>query len=913
MRRLDRSSRSMSHVDEMSTAWSPRSPLADDQIHRYRLGAQHVAGKRVLTLGASHGALLLSRSASLVIAVTPDSTAHDSGQLRRVAPNLHLVGARWHDLPLAAHAVDVIVDLDLVIALALDDACIVELKRVLRADGLLILATTSLGRSGIDPVDSPPVDDMEIAALPIIRSRFRHVLVQHQHLMPSSLVTDAGASRDALTTGPAMVLLATDAVDQDPSRRQRSLLRPSSYRLVFCSDREIPSQLSSVLLDNRTERPSDTLDRERQRAHIDTELKTRLAAWEAHRDRLEASPIWRAVERAQQIRYRIMPPGSIRDRLWAHAARRLRARSGARFAEMPYRSVTARGPHQQSLSPERRQASIAVVIAVGAAEPAPLAATLASIRRQTRAPEQICIAVASEALDLLQHLLDGAAALYPGLRLATVDGADAATLANAAAELATTDLLIFLEPGDHLAVDALVEIGAAVERQPAADLVYGDEDRLLDSGERIDPWCKPDWSPELLLSVNYLAHPVVRRTRFNAFGAFDPSAHDAHSWDFALRCVEHLDPGTIVHLPRVLVHRAAPDAVMAHLPTAAERRVLEAHLRRRGIRDPEVTVEAQPVPRARARWASSGGRVSIIIPTKDRIDVLKPCLDSILHLTAYPDIEIILVDSGSTDPTTYTYYAALTSDPRVRIIDFAGAFNYSAANNLGADHATGDMLLFLNNDVEALEPDWLEELVRWAERPEIGVVGAKLLFPYHRVQHAGIIVGLGGHADHVFAGAPEGITGPFGSVEWYRNYHAVTGACLMVRRALFEEIGRFDEDYLLTFSDVELCVRLVRAGHRALYTPFARLIHHEGISRGKRVPMEDMVLAYDHLAGIVASGDAYFNRNLSSTALVPRLARGREEPSIDRLRRIIVAAGGPLLQRSNRPRPMSGADSVIME
>jgi len=245
-------------------------------------------------------------------------------------------------------------------------------------------------------------------------------------------------------------------------------------------------------------------------------------------------------------------------------------------------------------------------------------------------------------------------------------------------------------------------------------------------------------------------------------------------------------------------------------------------------------------------------------------------------------------------------------DPRIRIIDAPGPFNYPAVNNLGARHATGDYLLFLNNDIEVLEPDWLDEMVRWAARPEIGTVGAKLIYPYHRIQHAGIVLGLEGHAGHVFAGAREGTDGPFGAVEWYRNYLALTSACVIIRRQTFEAAGGLDERYQLAFSDIELGVRLVEAGYRNLYTPFARLRHHEGNTRGKSVGLPDMERGYEDLAGIVAAGDPFFNPNLSLASLLPRLAEPGQEAAIDRLRRVIAYHGGALPPRPGRPRRSAG-------
>ena len=213
-------------------------------------------------------------------------------------------------------------------------------------------------------------------------------------------------------------------------------------------------------------------------------------------------------------------------------------------------------------------------------------------------------------------------------------------------------------------------------------------------------------------------------------------------------------------------------------------------------------------------------------------------------------------------------------------------FNYSRANNIGARYARGEILLFLNNDVEILQPDWLEEMVRWVERPQIGAVGAKLLYPDDTIQHAGVVVGMEGHASHVFWGYHERQSGPFGSVEWYRNFTAVTGACLMIPRDLFEAILGFDEKYILAFSDIKICMRIRREGYRVLYSPFARLRHFEGKSRGYHIPQNDIQQGIDDFMPLVETGDPYYNPNLSYIERKPTIAAPMRKRRVARLLRI---------------------------
>jgi GT2 family glycosyltransferase len=369
----------------------------------------------------------------------------------------------------------------------------------------------------------------------------------------------------------------------------------------------------------------------------------------------------------------------------------------------------------------------------------------------------------------------------------------------------------------------------------------------------------------------------------------NPSMEMTSFGDLIFRCSEHTQ--NIHHIPHILYHRRyeaqeKSDRYGTILNLQAE--WAKAHLERLGIR--KVKSDTSKLGTLQLIWPVPEQRVSIIIPTKDNSQYLKRCITSIQELTDYKNYEFILVDCGSQEEATQRYYSELSQVSNVHITKYPGEFNFSSALNSGVSHAQGDILLFLNNDTEAIEPDWLGELVRWAERPEIGVVGAKLLFPDDAIQHAGIVVGMEGHGSHVFARAREGYQGPFGSVDWYRNCSAVTAACMMMRREVFNEIGGFDEHYELVFSDIEICQRAIEAGYRILYTPFARLIHHEGLTRLQRIPRHDIRVGYEHLKAVIEQGDPFYNPNLSYSVRVPTLKRPNEESPIERLNNILLQA-----------------------
>jgi GT2 family glycosyltransferase len=404
-----------------------------------------------------------------------------------------------------------------------------------------------------------------------------------------------------------------------------------------------------------------------------------------------------------------------------------------------------------------------------------------------------------------------------------IDGADASAIPFGGAG----EFVAPLAAGDTLAPNALFEAARLLNEHRGTEIIYSDEDTLSADGRtRSSPFFKPGWSPEMLLSVNYLAHALIKRTLLEDIGPAGRSG----SWDLALRCSERARE--IRRIAAVLYHLRA--GARPALPRPEDLRALEAHCRRQGIAGAHAAVVPPGV--VRLTWPAGDRNVSIIIPNKDREPLLRRCLTSLLRHTGYPRFEILIVDTGSTDEATRRYYADLAHEGRIRILEHPGPFNFSAANNAGARAATGDLLLFLNNDTEALNQDWLEEMVRWAGRREIGAVGAKLLYPDGTIQHAGIVVGLRGLAHHIYRQAAETHVDIFGSVDWYRNYLAVTGACLMVRRQVFDEVGGFDERYRIAYSDIEMCLRIHARGYRIVYTPFARLRHDEGATRGGVFP-----------------------------------------------------------------------------
>jgi GT2 family glycosyltransferase len=507
-----------------------------------------------------------------------------------------------------------------------------------------------------------------------------------------------------------------------------------------------------------------------------------------------------------------------------------------------------------------------------------LGRTLRSLSLQDHAAWDACLLLDGLAEDRLESATPGLPANGARLRIYPVGShPQAVALQEGLASLAG-EWVAVLAGGDTLSPQALSRVAEAAAATPVAGVIYTDEDQLSPDGRRQAPFFKPDWSPELLLSRNYLMRAFCRRELFSQVLAESLDLEEA-----IYRSAEQA--GRVVHLaaPMLHVHPASAPSWFRLNPTESQ---VAAHLQRLGVRN--AYVSRVKGDQRRVSWPVPEMRVSIIIPTRDNASYLRRCLQSIRAGAPALSYDVALVDSGSQEQATRSLYSELAQNERVQIVDFTGPFNYSAAINLGARRASGEILVFLNNDTEALDSEWLAELARWASRPEIGVVGARLAYPDGTIQHAGIVLGMEGHASHVFGGARPGDFGPFGSPDWYRDYSAVTGACMAMRRAVFEEVGGFDERFELVFSDVDFCLRVIQAGYRVVYTPFAHLMHYEGRTRAHHIPAGDIRLGAALFEQIVKQGDPFYNPNLSYSVRIPVLRRLYEEAPSSRLDKIAM-------------------------
>jgi GT2 family glycosyltransferase len=442
---------------------------------------------------------------------------------------------------------------------------------------------------------------------------------------------------------------------------------------------------------------------------------------------------------------------------------------------------------------------------------------------------------------------------------------------NMAVAATTGQYIAFLDHDDELAPHALEVVAAHIATNPTADLFYSDEDKIDTAGERFDPLFKPDWSPDLLLSFAYTSHlTVLRRTLFDEIGGLRSDYDGSQDYDLTLRATEVAR--AVVHIPDVLYHwrtlpgSAASDTTSQQAkPWAYEagRRAIEDALHRRGEPGEVSTIAEFPGRYHVRRGVLDRPLVSIIIPFRDEPAMLATCARTLRADPGYDNFELVLVDNDSALPETHALLEELSAQSKVRVLHAPGPFNWAAINNAAARASDGEILLFLNNDIEARTPGWLDAMVGHVQRSEVGAVGARLLYPDGTIQHAGVVIGLGGIAGHVLRGLPGDRPGYNSLAISTRDCSVVTGAAMMVRRQLFLEFGGFDETLAVAFNDVDFCFKLRDRGYLIVFTPLAELVHHESKSRGHTDDFAENELMLLRWGSMMAAGDPYHNTHLS--------------------------------------------------
>lgn len=409
---------------------------------------------------------------------------------------------------------------------------------------------------------------------------------------------------------------------------------------------------------------------------------------------------------------------------------------------------------------------------------------------------------------------------------------------NSAINLSSGEYICFLDQDDLLSSDALFWISVALDKQPQLKFLYSDEDKLDEDGQRCDPNFKPDWNYHYLLTCNYICHlAVYRRDLLASLGGCQIGMEGAQDYDLILRASEHLNPQEIHHIPRILYHWRKHPGSTSQNPMSkpyallAGERAIRDHLARSGI---NASVKTQfiwyevnyDLPRTKPK-------VSIIIPTRNQVGLLKTCISSIENLSNYKHFEIVIIDNQSDDAPTLDYLEKIETDKKYTVIRDHKSFNYARLMNDAVKICTSEFICFLNNDIEVISKNWLSEMVSVLSQKDVGIVGAKLLYPDNSIQHAGVILGVGGVAGHAHKYFPNGHPGYVNRLQSRQEYSAVTGACMLTRKSIFESAGGMDEENLaIAFNDVDYCLKVNALGFKTVWTPFAVLYHHESKSRG---------------------------------------------------------------------------------
>jgi O-antigen biosynthesis protein len=516
-------------------------------------------------------------------------------------------------------------------------------------------------------------------------------------------------------------------------------------------------------------------------------------------------------------------------------------------------------------------------MAVCDADSAAVRRTLQSVRRQ-RGGWSLTVVAAEERLAEVRALVHSATALRDRRRVRLIGAGGSGPpcdLLGVGIEAARGLPRALIFPGDVWSPDAVAQLSAALT---PTSVVYADEDEVQTDGTWGAPRLKPEFSPEFLLTSAYVGRPLAMGAVIaDNLPRLVGSGTAALEHECALAATEVAD--AVIHIPEVLCHRSD---TTDRLKGAASIGHLRATLRRRED-DATVTTGPGPGDYRIVRPARTPVSVSILIPFRDEPRLLRTCVDSIAATTRpHASVELVLIDNGSCDPETLTLVERLGQSPDARVLTDPRPFNWAALNNAGAREARGDVLVFLNNDIEARRDGWLDALCAQALRPDVGAVGARLLYPDRRLQHCGLVVGLTGAAGHVLGGLNESDPGYLRMATTARECAAVTGACLATRRAVFDLLGGFDEALGVDLNDVDYCLRAATSGFRTMYEPAAELIHHESPSRGTAGGVGDVVKFVDRWKGYIADGDRYFNPHLTRADPSCGLARPGEKDDWNR-------------------------------
>ena len=539
-------------------------------------------------------------------------------------------------------------------------------------------------------------------------------------------------------------------------------------------------------------------------------------------------------------------------------------------------------PTREELEKQRRKKwnygpKISIIVPAYKTPEAFLRQLMDSLLAQTYANWELCIANASPEDASMEYVLKEYAKKDSRILWKKLEeNKGIAENTNEAFAMATGEFAGLLDHDDLLAPNALYEVAKALETEPDIDVLYTDEDKVRGDEvlEHFQPHLKPDFNIDLLRSNNYICHFfVVRKSLLEKTGGFRREYDGAQDYDFIFRCTQAA--GKIHHIPEILYHWRTHQSSTADNPESklyafeAGKRAIEENLRQNGLIG-EVS-HTKDYGFYRVKYPVQGEPlVSIIIPNKDAKEDLEKCIQSILEKSSYTNYEILIVENNSTGEEIFSYYKELSENSRIRLLRWKREFNYSAINNYGAKKAKGDYLLFLNNDTEVISPDWIEEMLGFCQRPDTGIVGARLYFGNNTVQHAGTVIGIGGIAGHMFTDMPRERSSYMHKAAIIQDLSAVTAACMMVKRQVFDEVQGFEEQLSVAFNDVDFCLRVREKQYLVVYDPYVELYHYESKSRGAEDSKEKVRRFQSEIEfmrcrweTLLKKGDPYYNKNLS--------------------------------------------------
>ncbi|MBK0352658.1 glycosyltransferase family 2 protein, partial [Leclercia adecarboxylata] len=505
-------------------------------------------------------------------------------------------------------------------------------------------------------------------------------------------------------------------------------------------------------------------------------------------------------------------------------------------------SLPDKGDVKVILETMQKPPLISVVMPVYNPEEVYLRACIDSVLEQSYPYWELCIADDKSPKEHVQRVLREYEAKDPRVKVVyRQQNGHISAASNSALQIAIGEFVALLDHDDALPEHALLFMAQTIHSQPNARILYSDEDKLNAKGERFEPHFKSDWNPDLFFSQNYVSHlGVYHHDLLKKISGFRLGVEGSQDQDLLLRCLPHVQADQIVHIPRVLYHWRTVEGSTAlasgekSYTTDAGIKALQDYF---ATRQPGVKVEAGRVPntyRVCYPIPEPAPLVSLLIPTRDRRSLTETAVRSILEKSTYTNYEILILDNGSVEAETLEFFSQIQEeDHRVKVLAYDYPFNYSAINNFGARHAKGTIIGLINNDIEVINPEWLTEMVSHSLRPEIGCVGAKLYYPNDTLQHGGVILGIGGVANHSHKHFSRTHPGYFARLVCTQNYSAVTAACLLIRKEIFDAVEGLDEENLkVAFNDVDFCLKVREAGYRNLWTPYAELYHYESISRG---------------------------------------------------------------------------------